>query len=212
VADIAFISGKGGSTKTSTVFSLGTRSATSKSKTALIDLDLGQASLSALWTLAGRPGNPYLYNDPGVLLPDRLAILKESGFKHVLMDTAPFDPDSMAVAVLSSDIVIIPVRPAFLDTAAIDAAVDLCKRHKKPYAFLFGAYDDRKKFARTNAEARAMLADRGKILPTYIPYDVAFLKGQMVGKAAQQIDKKLDPIIGKVWTEIMQTLKEGANV
>ena len=147
-----------------------------------------------------------------VPLAGRLAILRESGFKHVLMDTAPFDPDSMAVAVISSDIVIIPVRPAFLDTAAIDTTVSLCARHKRPYAFLFGAYDDRQKFKRVNLEARAMLADRGKILPTAIPYDPAFLKGQMLGKAGQEVDKKLDPIIGRVWTEIMQTLKEAANV
>jgi cellulose biosynthesis protein BcsQ len=141
--------------------------------------------------------------DRGKLTED-VAVLAEGGFDYCFIDTAPGDIDNIEFAILVATAVIIPIRASFVDISAIDAIVDLCKRRRKPYAFVLNAFDKRAAFKAVNTEATAMLLGRGKLLATRIPYEVGFMAGQSRGRTGPEQDpsKLREPIDG-LWAEIL---------
>jgi hypothetical protein len=99
------------------------------------------------------------------------------------------------------------VMASYFDTSAVDSVVDMCKRRKKPYAFLLSAYDIRKTFAAVNKEAVANLKGRGQIIDGQISYDPKYRAGQIEGKAGPEKDAKLRPEVDKVWAEVKKLAK-----
>ncbi len=198
---IVVASGKGGTCKTNLVTCLGVRAANKQSRVAMIDLNKDQASLSQWWALRGRGVNPYLLADNGALRED-IEILRADGFRWCFIDTPPTDMDIIEFAILVADVVLVPIRPAFVDISAIDAIVDMCKRRHKAYAFVLSAFDQRKIFNAVNREALAMLDGRGRLLKARIPYSPGFVSGQSDGKTGPEIDKKLQAPINDVWSEV----------
>jgi cellulose biosynthesis protein BcsQ len=194
---------KGGTGKSNTVAVFAARAATESPRTrgkggvAMIDLNEDQATLSQWWTLRGRPVNPYMLKDGGTLDED-IKILESDGWDYCVIDGPPYDMDMIEMTVVLASVVIIPVKLAFSDISAIDAIVDMCKRRRRPYAFVINEYDSRQTFKAVNAEALALLTGRGPILKARISYHPKYRAGQMEGKTGPELDDKLAKEIDKL--------------
>jgi cellulose biosynthesis protein BcsQ len=114
------------------------------------------------------------------------------------------------MSVVVANAVIIPVKLAYFDAAAIDSIVGMCKRRRKPYAFLISEFDDRKVFAAANAVPLAMLEERGDILKTHMSYHPRHRIAQLDGKTGAEIDKGLAKEIDSLWAEVKKLT--GASV
>jgi hypothetical protein len=97
---------------------------------------------------------------------------------------------------------VVPVIPAYFDTSAVDAVVDMCKRRKKPYAFVWSAYDKRKIFNEVNREALASLKGRGDIFEAHLQYHPNYRLSQIDGMAGPEKDAKLGPEVDALWGEV----------
>jgi chromosome partitioning protein len=200
---ISVASAKGGSCKTTTVLTLAWRAAQDFDRVAMIDLNADQGTLTQWWTLRGRKVNPYLLKDAGDLEED-IKLLASEHYDVCFIDTPPLDMETIEVSVVMADAVIIPVMASYFDTSAIDSVVDMCKRRKKPYAFLRSAHDKRKIFDEVNREAEADLKGRGKILANKISYDPKYRLAQIEGRAGPEKDDKLKAEVDKVWAEVRE--------
>ena len=203
---VAVASCKGGSGKTTTTVTLAWRAACDFGKVAMIDMNEDQGTLTAWWQLRGRTVNPYLLKDPGDLESD-IKVLASEGFQVCFIDTPPMDMELIEIAVVLADAVVVPVMPAYFDTAAVDAVVDMCKRRKKPYRFLWSAYDKRATFDAVNREALAALKGRGDIFAAKLSYDPGYRLGQIDGKAGPEKVKRLQPEVDALWDEVRALAK-----
>lgn len=195
---------KGGSAKSLTTATLAVRAAEDGSRVAMLDLNADQATLTQWWALRGRQSNPYLLSDCGRLAED-IELLRGEGFAYCMIDTPPLDMELIETAIVVSDAVLVPVMASFFDVSAIDSVVDMCKRRRKPFAFVLSSFDGRQIFKSSNDEAVAVLSGRGKILKTRVPYHPKFRAGQIEGKTGPELDKKLADTVNELWAEV-QTL------
>jgi len=85
---IVVASGKGGTLKSSLVASLGVYAA-GEAKTALIDLNADQATLTRWWKARGEPANPFLVEEIEGQLHHELRALDKIKRVHCLIDTPP---------------------------------------------------------------------------------------------------------------------------
>lgn len=209
-------SGKGGTGKSLVAATLAIRLARQRKgdkgegKVGMIDLNADQASLTQWWILRGRGVAPYLMEEPGSVIDDVKA-LSAQGYAWCVIDTPPTDTEINEFAILVADLVIIPVRLAFLDTNATDMIVDMCRKRKKRFAFLINAYDGRPQFKKANSEAIAMLAGRGPVFETKLPYSAKFLEGQSTGKTGPELDKTLATTVDELIEEIKEMVAKPAQ-
>jgi chromosome partitioning protein len=180
---------------------LGVRATHETGKVALIDLNEDQGTLCEWWVLRGRPANPFLYDGEGTL-DEMVEDLRADGWTYAFLDGPPYEQDLIEMSVIVASAVLIPVKLAYFDAAAIDSVLGMCQRRKKPYAFLVNEFDSRKTFANANAIALAMLEGRGPILNTRISYSPKHRVGQIDGKTGAELDKGLAREIDSLWTEV----------
>lgn len=198
---IAVASLKGGSGKSTVCALIGERAAQEAGRVALLDMDEGQASLTEWWVQRGRPINPYLYNSAGTL-DELVETLRVAGWDYCIIDCAPNNQDLTEMAILVSDLVIIPTKLAFWDASAIDPVVAMCRRRGKSFAFLVSEFDGRKSFKSANALALEMLAEQGgPILKSKISYDARHRIGQVKGTTGAGLSKDLAQEVDDVWRE-----------
>jgi chromosome partitioning protein len=213
---IVTASGKGGTGKTLVAATLAIRLARqrkgdkSDGKVGMIDLNADQASLTQWWVLRGRGVSPYLMEEAGSVIDD-VKTLSAEGYAWCLIDTPPTDTEINEFAILVADLVIIPVRPAFLDMNATDLIVDICRKRKKKFAFLINSYDGRPQFRKANTEAIAMLAGRGPIFETRLPYSAKFIEGQSSGKTGPELDKALAASVDALLEEVKAMISKPAQ-
>ena len=217
---IVVASGKGGTGKSLVSANLAIRLARKakgekgEGKVAMIDLNADQASLTQWWVLRGRGVAPYLVEKPGSVIDDVRA-LAAAGYSWCVIDTPPTDTEIIEFAILVADIVIIPVRPAFLDMNATESIVGTAKKRRKKYAFLINAFDSRPAFKKTNTEALQLLDGQGPVFETRWPYSAKFIEGQSAGKSGPEVDKTLaapvDALIDEIKDMIGTKVKAGAH-
>ncbi|MCV0371744.1 AAA family ATPase [Filomicrobium sp.] len=191
---------KGGATKTTTTTLLAVRAVQDKQRVCLIDLNADQANLAQWHVTRGSPKNPHLEEDIERITRDVGVIQKSGAFDWLFIDTPPLDMDVIENAVLVADCVIVPVRASIFDVGAVDAVVEMCKRHKKPFAFLMSAVDTR--FKDLNASALNALVNDGPVLGTRISYRLPYINAATNGKTGPEIDKKLQTEVDSLWTEV----------
>ena len=151
---------KGGSCKTSTVCLLAVRAMQDAKNVRMLDLNADQASLTRWHTARGTPMNPYLELDIESIIKDVRAIRASHKFDWLFIDTPPVDMDVIEAAVSVADRVVITVRTSSLDINSIDAIVEMCGEHHKPYKFLLSAVD--RNFKKLTQSAIGALVDDGE--------------------------------------------------
>jgi cellulose biosynthesis protein BcsQ len=194
---------KGGCGKSTVVTALAVRATHETGKVALIDLNEDQGTLCEWWVLRGRPVNPFLHDAEGTL-DEMVEDLRVDGWTYTFVDGPPYEQDLIEMSVIVASAVLIPVKLAYFDAAAIDSIVGMCLRRRKPYAFVVNEFDGRKTFANANAIALGMLEGRGPILRTRISYSPKHRVGQIEGKTGAELDKGLAKEIDSLWTEVKQ--------
>lgn len=208
---ITVASAKGGSTKSTTVLSLAVRAAQEFGRVAMIDLNADQGSLTQWWQRRGRTINPYLLSDLTAIETD-IKVLAEAGTNMCFIDTPPMDMELIELAVSVADAVVIPMIPSYLDTSAVDCVVEMCRRLKKPYAFLFNAYDGRKLFDEVNGKAKAALTGRGDLLSHHISYSPKYRLAAEDGRSGAEKDTTLARELEGVWTDVKALAGIGSTV
>jgi len=201
---IAIASAKGGSCKTTCTATLAARAAKDSGRVAMFDLNQDQGNLTDWWTLRGRPKNPTLIDLEEV--SEDIEALRESGCEWVFIDTPPLEVRLIEQAIAVADLVVIPVRTSFLDINATDAVTSLCRRHRKPFAFLLAAVDNKMPKLAEQATHMLMKIARpgGAVMVSRMSYRQAYIQAMAVGRSAQEICKDLVGEIDNIWAEVQQ--------
>lgn len=207
---ITVASAKGGSGKSTVASALAVQAVKEGAKAAVLDLNYDQGSLTAWWTVRGRPAVPYLDTAEG-RISERLAGLAKT-YDWAIIDTPPLDVELIEGAVAIADAVLIPVRCGFFDLAAAETVVEMCREHKRPYAFVLNAVDSRYKQGQRLREQMIMaLGDGlGPRFETEIKYKQAWIMALATGKSGPEIDRELQPLIAGLWAETKALVEKGA--
>ncbi len=100
--------GTGKSTITALLAVRATLDGKDSKRVGMFDLNGEQASLSQWHVLRGDPTNPELVEVEKI--GQDIEILRKRGFDWLFIDTPPLDIDTIEIAILKSDAVLIPVR------------------------------------------------------------------------------------------------------
>ena len=166
----------------------------------MVDLNSDQANLTQWWISRGQPTNPYLERDVENITRDVQVLRASKRFDWLFVDTPPLDMDVIENAVAVGDCVVIPVRTSIFDIGAIDAVVEMCKQHRRPFKFLLSAVDTR--FKALNASALAALVADGPVFSTRISYRLPYINALTAGKTGAEIEKELQSEADSLWLEV----------
>lgn len=146
-------------------------------------------------------------------------VLRKAGIDLLLCDSPPLDLDVTEAAVMEADLVLIPVRASIFDIGAITPVVEMCKRHRKRFAFVMSGVDA--KMTKLTERARQAIASDGSILAAKVSYRADYISALTAGRTGFEIQKDLRPEIEQLWTEVtklvglqskpMRTTKERAS-
>jgi len=219
---VCIASGKGGTSKTTLTAALGAWLARGhekqppekRIKVAIADLNFDQATLTNWWGKRGRPLFPHLLQITN--FADDLGALRQANWDYCLIDTPPDEMDIIETAIIEADATLIPVRASELDIAASRAVVDLCRRRRKPFAFILTQVDTRQPFKKINAAAIALLEEMGTVLEETFPMHRAYLASladpTLRGKTGHEIDKGLESDIAAIWKAVEKIGEGGRSI
>ncbi len=196
---ITVASTKGGSGKSTIVSALAVRAAQETPKIAMMDLNFDQGSLTQWWQLRGKPQTPFLVQNVENI-PGDIRVIAAMEYEWLFIDSPPTGMDLIEQAIVVADAVIVPVRPGFFDVIAVQTVTWMCRKHRKPFAFVLSAVDGRYKVL--TKQTLAALAGLGPVLKTQIGYRRQWIQALVIGRTGPEIDKDLRPEIDALWGEV----------
>jgi chromosome partitioning protein len=173
---IALVTQKGGSGKTTLCINLAVAGEQGGGRCLILDLD-PQGTAEA-WYHDRDDARPRLIRATAADLPRALAVAREQGFTHVLIDTPGRDEPSVAAAIRAADFCLVPCRPTPADMKATPATMGTIRRLSKPAAFVLSQTPPRGFRAR---EAEVGLSLLGPSAPVPIVARSAFQDAQGAG-------------------------------
>ena len=189
---IAFVSQKGGVSKSTLSINCAVAAESAKRRTLLIDLD--PQGTAEQWYQEREAGTPRLVKIAAAELDKAIQTARKQGFQTVLIDTPGRDEPVTAAAIRTADFCIVPCRPTAADMKATPPTVTTLKRLHKPFAFVLTQTPPRGFRIREADQALSVL---GLVAPVPVvhrtTYQDAFTVGQSVtefepeGKAAAEI-------------------------
>lgn len=202
---VTIASAKGGSGKSTITSALAVRACQETMKVAMMDLNFDQGSLTQWWGVRGEPMNPRLALNVENVPRDVRTLATE--YDWLFIDTPPAEMDLIEQAIAVADAVVVPVRSGFFDVIAVQSVLEMCKEHRKPFAFVLNAVDAR--FKILNKQAIAALVDLGPMFATQIAYRQPYIQALARGKTGPEIDKDLQPEIDGLWSEVKRLAEKG---
>lgn len=202
---IAVASAKGGSGKSSITAALAVRACQDTPKVALMDLNLDQGSLTQWWTVRGSPDAPGLALNVENVPRDVRTLA--TAYDWLFIDTPPSEMDLIEQAIAVADAVLVPVRCGFFDVIAVQTVIEMCREHRRPFAFVLTAVDAR--YKTLTKQTLAALADLGPLLKTQISYRQPWIAALVIGKTGPEIEKDLRPEIDGLWAEVKCLAQKG---
>jgi chromosome partitioning protein len=197
---------KGGTGKTTTTVLLAVKAMQDGKRVVMVDLNADQANLLMWWLARGEPANPHLEREIEAITRDVRALGASGKFHICLIDTPPLDMDVIENCVVLADAVVVPVRTSIFDVGSVDAVVEMCREHHKPFSVLMSAT----KFKGLNAEALAALVTEGPVFSTRISYRLPYINALSAGKTGAEIDKGLKPEADSLWTELQMLMAKSS--
>ena len=197
---ITIAAAKGGAGKSTIASALAVRAARD-GRVAMFDLNSDQGNLTQWWITRGEPENPGLLSEI-VNIPQDVMALAREGFDHLLIDTPPLNLDIIEQSIAVSDAVIIPIRTSLFDVSSIETVTALCRKHRRPYAFVLSAVDHR--FKQLTAQTIAALVNDGPMVASRISYRLQYISALNDGKTGPEIDKELAGEIDSLWAEVVR--------
>lgn len=179
---ITIASGKGGTGKSLLTVSLAVCAAADGYAVAMVDLE-PQTSVHLWWRLRGKPDNPQAIDASASDPQEEVAVLRRE-FDCILIDTSPTGIERIEDAIIAGDATLIPVRASVFDAAAVKAVVDLCKKHRRPFAFVIMDYDAGWK--RLNDSMATLLEKMGTLFDGRTSHRQAYPAALNQGKSAAE--------------------------
>jgi chromosome partitioning protein len=185
----AFVSQKGGSGKTTLATQLAAYAEQRGETVLLIDIDPQESACH--WRIARGS------NEPNVVgaLPEMLTQMAEAagplGVTLTIIDTAPHSDKGALAAIRLAELVVMPVRPALFDTAALLDTIRLLEMvEPRPQAVAVINGVPAKGEARAN-DAEAAIRNLGlDVSPVRIGHRVPFMDATDLGKSVTEIAPK----------------------
>ena len=202
---ITISSAKGGSGKSTITSALAVRACQETPKVAMMDLNFDQGSLSQWWHVRGEPTAPRLALNVENIPRDVRALA--TAYDWLFIDTPPADMDLIEQSIAVADAVVIPVRSGFFDVIAVQSAIEMCREHRKPFAFVLNAVDSR--FKTLTKQTIAALVELGPMLATQISYRQPYIQALVIGKTGAEFEKDLRPEIDALWSEVKRLAETG---
>lgn len=202
---IAFLSQKGGSGKTTLSVHTAVAAEATGERVCVIDAD-PQESATA-WASAREAATPIVATAQAGELESALSAAKAEGMTLAVVDGPPHAAPAASQIAKRAELVLIPVRPAAFDLAAVPAAVEIVRAAKVRGAFILSACPFR---APEIGETRTALEGYGlPIVPGEITDRRAFSRAVTTGSAVTEFeaDGKAAEEIRALWAWINDTLK-----
>ena len=202
---IAFLSQKGGSGKTTLAVHAAVAAEASGERVCIIDAD-PQESATA-WASVRKAQTPVVATAQAGDLDAALSAAKGEGMTLTVIDAPPHAAPAASQIAKRTDLVLIPVRPAAFDLAAVPAAVEIVKAAKVQGAFVLSACPFR---APEIGETRAALKPYSlPVFPGKITDRRAFARAVTTGSAVTEFesDGKAAEEIRALWGWIGDALK-----
>ena len=139
---IVFASRKGGSGKSTLTAHLAAHAYRPSRRCMLIDCD-PQGSIS-LWHKLRGTAEPQLRNAVRGGIKEIVEEAKADGVEWAFVDTAPNMSGAVTDAISVATLVVIPVRLAVFDLAAVKETIDFARQSKKPFALVINAVPPRR--------------------------------------------------------------------
>ena len=172
---------KGGAGKTTLTRNLAVAATEDGLKVLCLDLD-PQASLRAWWERREADFPSMLDRDPQP--PEIKASLAAvaPAFDLCLIDTPPTRAEWLNEALVSADLVLIPVRPSPDDLRAVGNTLAGVTRARIPFAFVMSQTPR----ARITEEAARVLAQHGRVAPVNIHHRVVYTETGATGQGVTE--------------------------
>lgn len=186
---LAFLSQKGGSGKTTLVVHTAVAAQEAGLRVMLVDTDPQRSATAWRDTRTrGTGSTPTLATVPATGLGRIIESARGEGIDLLMVDTSPRANPEAALVARQADLVLIPVRPAAFDVAAIKPTVVIVKAAQVSATFVLSACPFR---APEIAEARAALVAHGlPVAPAMITDRRAFSRAVATGRAVTEFDSK----------------------
>jgi len=207
--NLALLSQKGGSGKSTLTVHLGVIAQAAGLRTVILDLD-PQRSAAGWWETRTAETPEMVETEPSELQAV-LDAARADGVDLCVVDTRPSAGADAATAAALADLVLIPTRPAIFDLKAIGATMDIVlAAHVRAFIVLNGTPASRGfGEASTTADARRALADYGvPVAPVSIGLRAALAHALVDGRAVNEFDpaSKAAQEMTKLWQLTEMTL------
>ena len=159
---VVFASRKGGSGKSTLTAHLAAHAHRPLRSCLLVDAD-PQGSLTLWHKLRNAEGLPLKAAARGIA--DIVKAAKREGVEWVLIDTPPTMAASVAEAMRTATLVVVPCRPSVFDIEAVKETVAFARKMRKPYAVVINAAPPR----RQDVESSMVTYARENLLDLGIP-------------------------------------------
>jgi chromosome partitioning protein len=203
---VTLASAKGGSGKSTLTSALAVRSCQDALKPAMMDLNFDQASLGQWWTIRGKPKAPQLARNVENIPRDVRTLA--TAYDWLFIDTPPAEMDLIEQAVAVADVVLIPIRCGFFDVLAVQTVIEMCRSHRRTFALVLNAVDNR--FDTLTTQTLVAIDGLGRVLNSRVSYRQNFIKALAIGKTGPEIDRALKPEIDALWAEVKELAEKGA--
>ena len=202
---LSFVTQKGGSGKTTLVFCCAVAAEEAGKRVLILDMD-PQATATA-WYKDREADTPVLASIKSSELADAIAKAEKAGFDFVFIDTPGRDEPGTAAAIRTSDLCIIPCRPAPGDMKATPPTIATINRLKKNAAFVL---TQTAPHGQRNAEAEKGLSMLGMVCPHPIVMRNSYQDAQGAGLGVTEFepDGKAAQEIRDLWTWISKKLEK----
>jgi chromosome partitioning protein len=205
---IAIAAAKGGVCKTTITAMLAVRASQESPSVAMFDLNEDQGNLTQWWLLRGQMNmSPRLVTDLTNIPADAKRVAGEET-DWLFIDTPPLEMDLIEQAIVISDFVLIPVRTSFFDVSAVEPVTAMCRKHRKPFAFVLAAVDNR--FKVLIPQTLATLKPEGPILEQQISHRLPYIQAVTQGRTGAELSKDLTAETDALWLEVKKRTEAAA--
>lgn len=204
VKTLAFAAQKGGAGKTTLAVHLAVAASASR-KTLIADVD-PQGSATA-WAVAREGREPAVYPVQADDLGRLLEAAENDGIELVVIDTAPHAKLEASKVLARADLVIVPMRPSFLDLRAYPATHSIVTALGRPHGVVLSAVPVRSPEA--DEIEQALLRDGVPCAPVRVRDRIAYRRALAHGQAVSEFPgaREARAEIAALWAWAQERMK-----
>jgi cellulose biosynthesis protein BcsQ len=188
---IAVVNSKGGTGKTMLTSALVVRAVQAKLRVGIVDLELGQASMTRWWTTRGCPDNPELLTGSDFASEAVEGLEATRRWDVIFFDGIPGAMEKTEDAIQTADFVVIPLKPGDLNIAASEPTIAACMAHGTEYMIVVNEalrFNDRQ----ASDTLEALKGLHQPVYDKFILQRISHRTASDVGKSGPELDNGKD--------------------